>query len=112
MHCPRRDAPPTAWFGTSVDRQHRVKIAETAFRQIEGVAIKWLSLEPLLEPLIFSDLSMFDWIVIGAQSATEQPEGPVPAFSPRIVCTRCGMIGADARPNWSEWHSPGAAWRD
>ena len=27
---------------------------------------------------------------------------PVPAFSPRMVCTRCGMIGADARPNWSE----------
>jgi hypothetical protein len=27
---------------------------------------------------------------------------PVLAFSPRMVCTRCGMIGADARPNWSE----------
>ncbi len=27
---------------------------------------------------------------------------PVPSFAPRMVCTRCGMIGADARPNWSE----------
>jgi len=27
---------------------------------------------------------------------------PVPAFGPRMVCTRCGMIGADARPNWAE----------
>jgi len=27
---------------------------------------------------------------------------PVPAFSPRMVCTRCGIIGADARPNWTE----------
>jgi hypothetical protein len=27
---------------------------------------------------------------------------PVPAFAPRMVCTRCGMIGADTRPNWSE----------
>jgi hypothetical protein len=31
---------------------------------------------------------------------------PVPAFAPRMVCTRRGMIGADARPNWSERHRP------
>jgi ribosomal protein S27AE len=24
----------------------------------------------------------------------------VPSFGPRMVCTKCGMIGADARPNW------------
>ena len=29
-------------------------------------------------------------------------EIPVPAFGPRMVCTRCGAIGADARPNWNE----------
>ncbi len=29
-------------------------------------------------------------------------EVPVPAFSPRMVCTGCAMIGADARPNWNE----------
>jgi hypothetical protein len=27
---------------------------------------------------------------------------PVPTFGPRMVCTRCGIIGADARPNWHE----------
>ena len=27
---------------------------------------------------------------------------PVPSFGPRMVCTSCGIIGADARPNWSE----------
>jgi len=29
---------------------------------------------------------------------------PVPAFGPRMVCTRCGIgiIGAIARPNWQE----------
>jgi len=26
----------------------------------------------------------------------------VPFFGPRMVCTSCGIIGADARPNWSE----------
>jgi protein gp37 len=86
---PRRyvglDLPATAWLGTSVDEQKRVRLAEEAFREIKGVRVKWLSLEPLLAPLRFSDLSMFDWIVIGSQSATMQPDGPVPAFAPEFA---------------------------
>jgi hypothetical protein len=32
-------------------------------------------------------------------SAERWPDDtPVPTFGPRIVCTKCGMIGADARP--------------
>jgi hypothetical protein len=27
---------------------------------------------------------------------------PVPTFGPRMVCTHCGIVGADARPNWRE----------
>ena len=27
---------------------------------------------------------------------------PVPSFGPRMVCTGCGIAGADARPNWTE----------
>jgi hypothetical protein len=27
---------------------------------------------------------------------------PAPAFGPRMVCTKCGIIGADARPHWPE----------
>lgn len=76
------DLPASAWVGTSVDEQKRVRIAERAFRQIEGVKVKWLSLEPLTEPLEFEDLSMFDWVVIGAQTETYQPDGPVAAFAP------------------------------
>jgi hypothetical protein len=26
----------------------------------------------------------------------------LPSFGPRMVCTGCGMIGADVRPNWKE----------
>ena len=76
------DLPPSGWIGTSVDEQKRVRIAERAFSQIDGVAVKWLSLEPLREPLEFADLSMFDWVVIGAQTETRQPSGVVPAFAP------------------------------
>lgn len=76
------EMPPGAWVGTSVDEQKRVRIAEDAFRKIDGVAVKWLSLEPLREPLEFTDLSVFDWVVIGAQTETRQPDGAVPAFAP------------------------------
>jgi protein gp37 len=73
-------------LGTTVDDQYRVKIAEEAFRKISGVRVKWLSLEPLLAPLEFTDLSMFDWVVIGSQSATNQPDGigHVPEFAPQF----------------------------
>lgn len=76
--------PPTAWIGTSIDEQNRVRIAERAFRQIQGkVTGTWLSLEPLKAPLVFEDLSMFDWIAIGSQTQTIQPGGVVePAFAP------------------------------
>jgi hypothetical protein len=26
----------------------------------------------------------------------------VPTFGSRMVCTGCGIVGADARPNWTE----------
>jgi hypothetical protein len=36
-------------------------------------------------------------------SADSWPDDmPVPSFGPRMVCTRCGIVGADARPNWQE----------
>lgn len=76
------DMPAGTWLGTSVDEQKRVRIAEDAFRQVDGVKVKWLSLEPLKEPLEFSDLSVFDWVVIGAQTETRQPDGTVEAFAP------------------------------
>lgn len=78
------DMPPGAWIGTSVDEQKRVRIAEDAFRQIDGGMVKWLSLEPLREPLEFTDLSMFDWVVIGGQTETLQPTGRVEARQPEF----------------------------
>jgi hypothetical protein len=39
----------------------------------------------------------------------------VPSFAPRMVCTCCGTIGADARLNWKEQPEreslTGAQWR-
>src|SRR5262249_19536185 len=79
--------PPTAWIGTTVDEQYRVKIAEEAFRKIGDVRVKWLSLEPLLAPLEFSDMAMLAGVAIGAKWAPNQRNGkggPVhgPKFAP------------------------------
>ena len=72
------DYPSNVWLGTSVDKQHAVKRAETAFIKIkqsgfDGVC--WLSCEPMLERLTFSNLNMFDWVVYGGSSkSTQTPE--------------------------------------
>jgi hypothetical protein len=40
---------------------------------------------------------------------------PLPSFGPRMVCTGCGIVGADVRPNWQEREGreslTGAQWR-
>ena len=66
--------PESSWIGTTVDEQKRVANAEKAFRKIKA-PLKWLSCEPMLEPLKFTELGMFDWIVIGGCSrSTQSPE--------------------------------------
>lgn len=66
--------PKNAWLGTTVDIQSRVKSAEDSFRKINAT-VKFLSCEPLLEPVVFNDISVFDWIIIGGRSrSTGGPE--------------------------------------
>ena len=65
--------PENAWLGASVDSQKRVSAAEQAFSEVD-CRVKWLSCEPLLEPLQFSNLAMFDWVVIGGASKSTQSE--------------------------------------
>jgi protein gp37 len=63
--------PDNAWVGTTVDCQARVQNAEKAFRQVKA-GVKWLSVEPMIEPLHFADLGAFQWIVIGGSSRSSQ----------------------------------------
>lgn len=70
--------PPNVWLGTTVDRQHAVHRAETAFTKIKASGfggVCWLSCEPMLERLTFGSLGMFDWVVMGGASrSTQTPE--------------------------------------
>jgi protein gp37 len=77
----RANVPPHLWAGASIDRQNRVSLTEKAMRDLP-VAVRWLSLEPLLEPIRFNEIGIFDWIVVGSQTGTNQPEGYHKAFAP------------------------------
>ena len=75
----RLQLPESGWIGASVDEQHRAEPTLAAMRKVSGVKVKWLSLEPLIEPVQFSSLEGIDWIVIGAQS---ENTGQNPSFAP------------------------------
>jgi protein gp37 len=69
---------PKAWFGASVIQQSDVQRVEREMKSFETTGIKWISLEPMLEQITFNDLSWCNLVVIGAQTATQQPSGYVP----------------------------------
>ena len=101
---PGLDFPGTSWVGTTVDEQKRVVSAEKAFRKID-VPVKWLSVEPMLEPIKFSDLRMFDWVVIGGQSRNSE----CPEFfpDPRWVLDLTDQaIASGCKVYWKENVSP------
>lgn len=73
------DIPANAWMGTTVDLQARVHAAEEAFAHVPS-RVRWLSCEPLIEPLKFKHLDRFNWIVIGGASLTANTPNWRPPF--------------------------------
>lgn len=73
------EIPDNAWMGTTVDMQARVKNAEKAFEKVNG-GVKWLSVEPMIEPLKFERLDLFDWVVIGGASSSSKTPAWRPPF--------------------------------
>jgi protein gp37 len=85
--------PDNAWVGTTVDCQARVANAEKAFKKIKA-KVKWLSCEPMIEPLKFADLSMFSWVVIGGSSkSAETPEWHPPRRWVQDLEDKCNTFG-------------------
>ena len=61
-----RHPPPHIWMGVSVeDNPRRVRIGHL---QATPSAVRFLSLEPLLEPLPELDLTAIDWVIVGGES--------------------------------------------
>jgi protein gp37 len=63
---PKIDWPSNVWMGVSVERQ------DYTFRidhlRMTDARIKFLSLEPLLGPLMNLDLENMDWVIVGGES--------------------------------------------
>jgi protein gp37 len=81
--------PDNAWVGTTVDCQERVKRAQEAFRGVEAT-VRFLSCEPLTEELVFDDLSMFEWMIVGGQSKSSN----LPARQPELFWAASLMLQA------------------
>jgi protein gp37 len=89
----RFDLPENAWVGTTVDCQARVANAEKAFRKVKA-GVKWLSCEPLLEPLKFKDLGAFQWVVLGGASpSSKTPEWRPPRAWAQDIEDECERLG-------------------
>jgi protein gp37 len=74
------DIPNNVWMGTSVDCQARVAAAEAAFKSI-GAKVRWLSCEPMIEPLKFKHLDRFELVVIGGGSRSSKTPRWIPPFA-------------------------------
>lgn len=85
--------PENAWMGTTVDLQARVANAEKAFEHVGG-KVRWLSVEPMIEPLRFERLDLFNWVVIGGASASSQtPEWRPPYRWIESLVRQCDDAG-------------------
>jgi protein gp37 len=73
------EIPENVWMGTTVDCQARVAGAEAAFERVRA-RVKWLSVEPMLEPLKFTHLDRFNLLVIGGASRSTKTPRWIPPF--------------------------------
>lgn len=88
-----------AWYGASVIQQSDVARIEKAMKSFDAPGcVKWVSMEPMLEPIAFDDLSWCDLMVIGSQTSTTQPGGPQPEIPAKFddvvnVVNQCREYG-------------------
>jgi protein gp37 len=73
------EIPNNVWMGTTVDCQARVAAAEAGFERVQA-RVKWLSVEPMLEPIRFSRLDRFNLLVIGGASVSKNTPRWIPPF--------------------------------
>lgn len=68
--------PPNAWIGVTVNLQERVAAAEDVFAGRFPLNVKWISVEPMIEPIRFWRMDKtIDWLVLGgAGRSARTPE--------------------------------------
>lgn len=101
----RRDVPPNAWLGVSVeDRRYGVTRIEH-LRSIRA-RVRFLSAEPLLEDLGSLNLEDIHWVIVGGESGSKaRPMKPQWASSIRNQCEKQGV--AFFFKQWGGWGADG-----
>lgn len=115
--CP---APPNVWLGTSVE-DARVIQRVGRLRECQ-TAVRFLSCEPLIGPLVGLDLTHIDWVIVGGESGPQHRymdpqwvrdirnqcvQGAVPLFFKQWggVTPKAGGRELDGR-TWDEFPMP------
>lgn len=67
--------PPNVWFGVTCGTQNSADVRIPILRTISA-KVRWLSVEPILEPITM-DLSGIHWVVVGGESGARRREPAV-----------------------------------
>lgn len=105
LYMSNKDAPFNAWLGVSVENVKHGLPRIDVLRKVKA-SIRFLSIEPLLEPLGQIDLHGIDWVIVGGESGLKaRPMQKAWAESIREQCER------DHVPfffkQWGRWGSDG-----
>lgn len=119
----KEGAPAHIWFGTSVEDGGKL----SRVRHLQGTAasVRFLSLEPLIGPIVSLDLTRVHWVIVGGESGPRaRPVEPDWVRSIRDRCVAAGVAfffkqWGGLRPTsggrmldgreWNEWPDPVAA---
>lgn len=86
------EIPPNLWVGTSVGvKKSKWRIGW--IREIKQASVRFLSIEPLLEPLdlIEADLQGINWVIVGGESGSHYR--PMPWDEVRKIRDLCQKMG-------------------
>lgn len=102
-----RSVPPNLWLGVSVENR-RHGVPRIGHLRKVAAAVRFLSVEPLLEDLGELDLSGIHWVIVGGESgARARPMQPQWARAVRDQCEDAGV--AFFFKQWGRWGSDGRA---
>ena len=100
-----RHVPQNVWLGVSVENRKHGKPRIDHLRVVQA-AIRFLSIEPLLEDLAELDLSNIHWVIVGGESGPKaRPMKPAWARGIRQQCEDAGV--AYFFKQWGTWGADG-----
>jgi protein gp37 len=87
---PNAKAPAHIWFGVSIENEQAA--SRISHLQTTNAAIRFLSVEPLIGPVVRLNLKGIDWVIVGGESGPgARPMNPEWVISIRNQCVRSNV---------------------